>query len=133
MANQDDQFVPETAVSAAAADVQLASRFVTRLERLEAERQGRRVVDIRPDLARVLRTAPGTLANIRKQRRKVIPRWLLQAIRDAMIRALQAEVRALEHEIAIARQIGLDPREDAFQQAQASLDAAKALLEDAAR
>jgi hypothetical protein len=87
--------------------------MLARIEDLEARRSGRPVLKVRGTVAQRLHAGAGTLANIRKQRRKTIPAWLMKNLGEHLVETLQSEIRALEHEIATARQIGLDHRDDA--------------------
>lgn len=112
-------------------DTGAASEMLVRLEALEARKANVTVIDNRSKLAARLKTTAGTLANIRKERRKTIPAWLMRNIGERLIVALQSEIRALEHEIENARQIGLDPRDDAFSAAEASLASARVLIKRA--
>lgn len=114
-------------------DSTTASEMVARLESLEARRSGRSIREVRLTIARQLKTGVGTLANIRKQRRKTVPAWLMRNIGSRVIEALQTEIRALEHEMEIVRQTGLDHREPEVCAAAASLASAKALLKQAVR
>lgn len=109
-------------------DTAVAGEMVARLEDLEARRTSRPVLKVRKTIASRLKTGEGTLANIRKGRRKTIPAWLMRNIGESLIAAIQAEIRALEHEIATAQQIGLSHRDDAYCAAAASLASAKVLL-----
>jgi hypothetical protein len=53
-------------------------------------------------------------------------------IRAEFINVLQSEIGRLEHEIAVARQVGMDPREDALAAAEAQICEARALLKGGA-
>ena len=112
-------------------DVPRASRMLTLLEDTEARRKRVTINEARTGIARVLRVAPKTLLNIRKQRRKAVENSLLTGIRDHLIAVLQLEIAEFEHQIHIARQIGVDCRDDLFQEAAASIAAAKEILERA--
>jgi hypothetical protein len=105
--------------------------MIARIERLEAGRSNRSIREVRVSVARQLKTGTGTLTNIRKLRRKSVPAWLMRNIGARLVETLQTEIRALEHEMEIAQQIGLSPRDDAFCAAAASLAATKALLKQA--
>ena len=115
-------------MSGAASDVPRASRMLRLLEDTEARRRRTTVGEARTAIARALRVPVRTLLNIRKQRRKAVEMLLLSGIRDRLIEVLQAEIAESEHQIAICRQIGLDCREDLFEQAAASIVAAKEIL-----
>jgi hypothetical protein len=106
--------------------------MLTLAEDTEARRRGFTVEEARKSFARALKVPEKTLLHIRNQRRKSIPSFLMNGIRDVLIGVLQSEIAKLEHEIAIAQQVGLDHREDAFEQAAASIAAARSMLERAA-
>lgn len=103
----------------ALADAEVAAVMVRRVEDLEARRRRRSVREVRDLVARRIGTTTGTLRNIRKERRKGIPAWLMQSIRAALIDVLQAELHAIEHELHMLRAVGADPRSDAFASARA--------------
>jgi hypothetical protein len=107
--------------------------MVARIESLEARRSDRSIREVRMTIARQLKTGVGTLANIRKQRRKTVPAWLMRNIGARLIESIQTEIRALEHEMEITRQIGVDPRDDTVCAVAASLASAKALLKQAVK
>lgn len=113
-------------------DVPVAARRLALAEDTAANRKGVRVEEVRRGFARFLRVPVKTLENIRSERRKSVPAFLMDGIRDVMIEVLEAEIAHLEHEITIARQVGMDHREDTFEEAAASIAAARALLEKAA-
>jgi hypothetical protein len=112
-------------------DIPAASRMLTLAEDTEARRKGFTVEEARKGFARILKVPEKTLLHIRSQRRKSIPSFLMNGIRDVLIQVLQSEIAKLENEIAIAQQVGLDHREDAFEQAAASIAAARRLLQSA--
>lgn len=114
-------------------DSVVASEMIARIEGLESRRSQRSIREVRITIARQIKTGVGTLANIRKQRRKTVPAWLMKNIGARLIEALQTEIRALEHEVEIVRQTGVDPRSDAFSAAQASLASARLLLKQAVK
>ena len=94
-------------MSAAASDCMVASTYLTRAERLLAQQAGRSVEGNRPNVARRLSVTVSACADIRRRRRQSIPGWLKEKIISLFIEAAQAELRAIEHEILVARQIGL--------------------------
>lgn len=114
-------------------DIPVASRMLTLLENTKARRTGFTVYETRQTIASALSVPEKTLLHIRNQRRKSVPQFLMSGIRNLLIDVLQAEIRSLEHEIAVARQIGMDCREDAFEQASASIAVARKILEAAAQ
>jgi hypothetical protein len=112
-------------------DAEIASSMLARLEDLHAERSKLSVGKVRSIVARNVKAGTGTLANIRKQRRKTIPASLMAAIRKELVEVLQAEIRGMEHEIATLKQVGADP--DAIGAAASSLHATRALIKAAMR
>jgi hypothetical protein len=94
------------------ADSTIAAGMLSRLEDSEARRLGVRVAEARTSIARRLRTGAGTLRNIRRQRRKIIPAWLMNAIRGELVRVLEQQMRQLEHEIHLYRQANGSHRTD---------------------
>jgi len=116
-------------MSTATADLSTAHHFVTKIENAEAKRNNRTINEVRPEIARKLKTAPGTLENIRRFRSKVIPNWLMERIRAEFVAVLQSEIQGLEHEVHLARQIGSNYRDDTLASAEAQLAAAREILE----
>jgi hypothetical protein len=112
-------------------DVPIASRLLTLLEDTQARRRGVSIEVARSGIARALRIPATTLRHIRIQRRKTVESFLLSGIRDQLIVTLQQEIAEIEHELCIARQVGLDVREDAYLQASAAIATARAILERA--
>jgi len=113
-------------------DIETASRFARVIEDSEARRHGVQLWTARNSIARRLGVAPGTLRNLRSLRAKVVPNWLMARIRAEFINVLQSEICRLEHEIAVARQVGMDPREDALAAAEAQIREARSLLKGGA-
>jgi hypothetical protein len=109
-------------------DLEAVHRFAKTLETEEAKRLGVRTAQARVSLARRLRTSPGTLENIRRLRTKIVPSWLMSRIRAEFVSVLQTEIIRLEHEICLARQTGVDHRDDDLQAAEAKVAAAKEIL-----
>jgi hypothetical protein len=112
-----DKNVRGKAVSATA-DVQTASGMLSRIEAIEG----------RPHLAKRLRASPGTLENLRRLRLKTVPSWLMDRLRAELVAVLSNEVRKLEHEIHIHRQIGSRHSDDDLRAAEAQIAAAKKIL-----
>jgi hypothetical protein len=81
------------------------------LEDREAARSGLTIREARPNAARKIGIPPGTLANLRNGRLKSIAAHVFDRLRAAVERELQAEMRALEHELQLLRQQGVDPRD----------------------
>lgn len=113
----------------ATGDVEVASGIVRRIEDFEASKRDERVEDVRPGVARRLGITAEALRNIRRQRRKTIPAWLMSAILRAWIEALETEIATIEHELGILQTLGADPRSDAFSATRARATALYRLLE----
>ena len=91
--------------------VERAQKWARILEDREAERQGRWIKDVRPDVARKAGVSSGTLENLRNGRLKAVAVHVYERLRAALDRELVAEMRALEHELQLLRQQGADPRD----------------------
>ncbi len=124
MSIRDGEFVQMNAVS----DIEAVHRFARAIEDAEAKRLGVRVSEARRSLASRLRTSPGTLEGIRRLRTKVVPHWLMARIKAEFVALLQSEITRMEHEISIARQVGLHHSDNALQEAEAQMAAAKEIL-----
>ena len=124
MSIRDGEFHQMNAVS----DIEAVHRFARRLEDAEAKRLGVRITEARISLARRLRTSPGTLENIRRLRTKVVPNWLMARIKAEFVSVLQQEIARLEHEICVAKQIGLHHSENTLAAAETQLAAAREIL-----
>lgn len=111
-----------------ASDGERASKMVMTLENTVAFREQRNIADVRPMIARRIKTTTGTLLHIRKQRRKIVPSWLMNAIREELVSVLQSEVARLEHEIHIHRQVAGSHRGDHLAEAEAQVVEAKKTL-----
>lgn len=133
MTNHEEAHFGRRRVTGPVSDIPVASRLLSLAEDTDARRRGFTVQEARQRIARVLKVPARTLLHIRNQRRKSVPQFLMSGIRDILIDVLQAEIRSLEHEIHIARQIGMDGREDAFLEAAASIEIARKILEGAVR
>lgn len=105
-----------------------ARSWAERLEAMETRRCGS--ADIaRERLARRLGVAPGTLSSLRKTgRAKRIAADFYARLQAHFIRGLQDEIAQATHEIALARQAGLDPRETEMARLEAAVADAQALL-----
>jgi hypothetical protein len=122
----------QSKVAASVSDIPVASRWLTLAEDTRARQTGFTVGDVRDSFAGKLKVSAKTLRLIRGEKRKTVPHFLMSGIRNLLIEVLHAEIRSLEHEIAVAKQVGMDCREDAFEQASASIAAARKILENAA-
>lgn len=82
----------------------------------------------RERVARALGTSPGTIENLQRGRLKRIAGWLRDALRQRVIRELEAELVRLHHELAILKQKGGDPRSDEAAAVRADMSAILAAL-----
>lgn len=98
------------------------------LERREASRRHMSREDVRPFVASSLGLLPGTLENIVRRRLKEPGQRVIDAVRNAFIRELEAEIRRCEHEIQIARATGVRADEAEILEAQTHIEAAKRLI-----
>lgn len=115
-------------MSLAAINADTAASWAERLERRERERSGLPLHQARPVVARKLGIAPGTLENLRRGRIKDPRQSLFDRLRTGVIRELEAEMRRLETEIHVLRQIGSDPRDDEITAAETDLASIRAAL-----
>lgn len=111
---RDGEFCRQGKMAVAANDGSMASAYLSRAEDLIAKQRQQPVDVVRPAIASKLKITVSAAEFIRRGRRKIVPAWLMDGIVSLFIEAAQAELRAIEHEIEIARQIGLDPRDDAL-------------------
>lgn len=82
----------------------------------------------RQNVARALGAAPGTIENLERNRLKRISGWLRDALRARVIRELESEIARLQHELAVHRQTGVDPRSDEATAVRADLSAVLEVL-----
>lgn len=127
MSATEDGFF-ESRVMDAASDVTTASNMIQRLENIEAEQRGVTVREVRGIISRRVKLSAASIANLRRGRRKSVKTDEMGRVRVALIKALQKQIVALEHEINIHRQTGADHRDRDFAKAQAALDEARALI-----
>lgn len=93
----------------------------------QARRTGNRIT-AREQVARSIGVSPGTVENLQRGRLKTIAGWLRDALRARVIRELEAEIARLQHEIAVLRQSGVDPRSDEMAAVRADLSAVLEVL-----
>lgn len=106
----------------ALAYIEQAREWTTRLEASEVEKgNADNLREARVIVARDVGAAPGTLENLRNRRLKGIAAHLYDRLRARVLRELEAEMRALSHEIQILKIIGTDPRSSEMEAAEASL------------
>ncbi len=71
------------------------------------------ITDARQAVSHRTGVSPGTLENLRKNRLKAVAAHVYDSLRGGVIRALEAELQHLEHELTILRQTGVHPGSDA--------------------
>jgi hypothetical protein len=117
----------EFEMSNAIAEVTEAQELTRILVEQEARRRGTKE-KAHVHVARAVGAAPGTVENIMRGRLKRVSGWLRDALRARVIRELEAEVVRLQHEIAVLRQAGVDPRSNEMAAVRADLSAVLAAL-----
>jgi len=105
-----------------------AAYLIGRLEQKAADKTGRSRQEVRPELARTIGIAPGTIENLLRKRIKAIKANVYQRILAAADAALCREMSRLEHERKI-----IAAQADRFAQVdmgavEAHLEAARAAL-----
>jgi hypothetical protein len=98
-----------------------------RLEKRVASRVGS-LADARPIVARDIGVSPGTLETLRRGRLKRIEGWLRDKVASLLMREIEAEIRRLNHELALYQQIGRAPRPGDLAEIETDLAALKAAL-----
>ena len=76
-------------------------------------------------VARRLRAAPGTFANIIRQRVKKISAEMRDRIVNAALADVQQEIERLDHEKRLLESMGFNPSHDDFRAVEAGLEAAR--------
>lgn len=127
MSSNHDGYVESKPMNAMS-DVATINRYARRIEDVEAKRLGVRVCQARERVASKIGVSPGTLENLRRLRTKIVPHWLMTRIREEFVSVLHSEIQRLEHEISVARQTGMDHREDDLASAETQLRTAKEIL-----
>ena len=123
-------FHPMSAV-AEASDIDTAHLWTKRLEGIERVRSGLPADEVRPIVARRVGVAPGTLENIHRKRIKEPRKSLMDKLRSALVRELEAEMMRHQHEIHILKQTGADPRDYEIAEVEASLEKIRQTLSGA--
>lgn len=108
----------------------LARSLVERLERFELERGGGNRKEARRRVARQVGVGPATIENIWRGRVKDPRSSLLSKLVAAVINATQRQIQFLEHELQVARRIGLPPGDDVIIEVETHIARAKARLAD---
>lgn len=118
------------AMIAAATDQLIASDYLTKAESLRAAQSRRTVEENRPAIARALDISVTSIERIRHRKRKTVPAWLKERIVHLFIQAAQDELKALQHAVDIARQIGLGNGDSALIEARARAADLVRILDD---
>lgn len=105
------------------------AQWTRRLVRLEADRSRVPLPAARKAVARKAGIPPGAVEHIERGRAKRIGRRVYEALRGLVLRELEREIAALEHEIAVARQCGMDAREEQICAVDSHLVAARKAME----
>lgn len=105
-----------------------AREWARRLEIREARRAGCSIAVARGAVARHVGASPGTLENLRNGRLKTVAVHIFAGLRAAIERDIQAEIDALENDLAAARAAGLDVSAAPLVAAEAALVAAREAL-----
>lgn len=95
----------EPSVSTALTTTYEAQNLAKRLEDMRAKAAGS-IELARQQIARETRISAGTLENLRRGRIKQVAAWVRDSLQAAVIRQLENEMRALEHELQMVRQTG---------------------------
>ncbi len=106
-------------------------RTVRWMEDTEAQRRGLSIRHVRPIVAREIGVAPGTLEDIRKGRLKSLRGHVERAIDAALVKFLEAQKKAIEHELGVAHARAGRGRGGVVEKAAAARDALDALIDEA--
>jgi ribosomal protein S12 methylthiotransferase accessory factor YcaO len=106
----------------------LASSLMERLERFEIERNGGTAREARRRVAKLVGVGPATLDNIRRGRIKEARFSLVSKLLAAVINETQRQIRALEHDLQVARQVGVPAGDDAIVEVETHIARARACL-----
>ena len=109
-------------MSNALAEVCEAQSLTRILVQQEARRRGTKD-GVNVHVGRAVGAAPGTIENIMRGRLKRVEGWLRDALRARVVRELESEIVRLQHEIAVLKQAGVDPRSNQMSAARADLSA----------
>lgn len=96
----------------ALAEATEAQSLAKMLVKAESRRTGDDLAAAQRNVARAVGVAPGTLENLMRARLKRVSGWLRDALRARLIRELESELMRLQHELAVLKQTGADPRSD---------------------
>lgn len=101
---------PGGTVLSAVAYVDNARRWARLLEEDGAAKAGLDLEDARPIVARKVGIFPGTLTRLRKNSLKSISAYAYDRLNKAAAQSIERKLVALQHELDITRQQGLDAR-----------------------
>jgi hypothetical protein len=118
---------PAGKMNPAIQDIEQARSLARSLEDREARRAGS-VELARPIVARRLGINPSKLETLRRGRLKKIEGWLRDRIAALVVREIRNEITRLNNELALARQIGMDPRAVDLTEIETDLARLKALM-----
>lgn len=117
-------------MSSAVCDAQICSDL-SRLEAIEAVRSNVTVTAAREIIARKTALSSSTFENIRRGRAKRISAFVAERVRLLFVSELQAEMKRLEHDLAMALARGAKPDSYAIRTALSALSDARALIKEA--
>lgn len=100
------------------------------LERREQYRRGGTREEARERLARQMGLMPGTLFNLVRDRLKRLDDNLRERVVSYAIKEIEAEIGALEHELAMVRAVGGVPDDRKVSEIEALLERGQRLLSD---
>lgn len=109
-------------------DTTLVARHAETLTDAEARRHGVKVGEARERVARRAGVAPGFVEGLARGRIKTVSAWVRDKFRELVIREIEAEIRRLEAELAIARQSSSHPTDDDMAAAETALETARKLI-----
>lgn len=107
----------------ALAEATEAQSLAKMLVKAESRRTGHDLSVAQRNVARQVGVSPGTLENLMRARLKRVAGWLRDALRARVIQQLEAEIVRLQHELAVLKQTGVDPRSDEAAAVRADLSA----------
>jgi len=109
-------------------DEAYAAHLIGRLEKKAADRTGRSRQEVRPELARSIGIAPGTIENLLRKRIKAITSNVYKRIIAAADRELRREIARLERERAYLAAKAGDTAEIDMGAVETHLEAARSAL-----
>ena len=119
---------PDRTTMTAVAYVERARGWARALEDRARHDGAPTLEEARTTVSRHTGVSPGTLENLRKNRLKAVSAHVYESLRRGVIRALEAELRHLEHQLHILRQTGAHPASDATSEVLANIALVRAAL-----